>query len=128
MTTQTMNIHTAIRAVVDNFESTFGRGDASGIANFYTDHPMLLPTGSDIIQDKQSIEVFWQGVMDMGIKNARLDILEVEQHGDTVNDIGKYTLSSADGQVMDTGKYVVIWKNEDGTWKMHRDIFNSSLS
>ena len=128
MTTQTMNIHTAIRAVVDNFESTFGRGDASGIANFYTDNPMLLPTGSDIIQDKQSIEAFWQGVMDMGIKNARLDILEVEQHGDTVNDIGKYTLSSADGQVMDTGKYVVIWKNEDGTWKMHRDIFNSSLS
>jgi len=128
MTTQTMNIHAAIRAVVDNFESTFGRGDAAGIANFYTDNAMLLPTGSDIIQDKQTIEVFWQGVMDMGIKNARLDILEIEQHGDTVNDIGKYTLSSADGQVMDTGKYVVIWKNEDGNWKMHRDIFNSSLS
>jgi len=66
--------------------------------------------------------------MDMGIKNARLDIVEVEQHGDTAIDIGKYTMSDADDQVMDTGKYVVIWKHEDGTWKMHRDIFNSSLS
>lgn len=77
---------------------------------------------------KQAIEAFWQGVMDMGIKNAKLDIVEVEQHGDTAIEMGQYTLSSADDQVMDTGKYVVIWKHEDGTWKLQRDIWNSSLA
>jgi len=34
--------------------------------------------------------------MDMGIKNAKLDIVEVEQHGDTAIDMGQYTLSNAD--------------------------------
>jgi uncharacterized protein (TIGR02246 family) len=128
MTTQTMNIHAVIRTAADSFESTFKRGDAAGMADLYSANGMLLPTGSDFVKGKQAIEAFWQGAMDMGIKNAKLDIVEVEQHGDTAIDMGQYTLSNADGQVMDTGKYVVIWKHEDGTWKLHRDIWNSSLA
>ena len=123
-----MNIYEAIRTADDSFESIFGRGDAVGMADLYTDDGMLLPTGSDFVKGKQAIEAFWQGAMDMGIKNAKLDIVEVEQHGDTAIDMGQYTLSSADDQVMDTGKYVVIWKHEDDTWKLHRDIWNSSLT
>jgi ketosteroid isomerase-like protein len=29
-------------------------------------------------------------------------------------------------KVLDEGKYIVIWKHEDGQWKLHRDILNSS--
>ena len=128
MTTQTMNIHEEIRTADDSFESIFGRGDAAGMADLYTDNGMLLPTGSDFVKGKQAIQAFWQGAMDMGIKNAKLDIVEGEQHGDTAIEMGQYTLSSADDQVMDAGKYVVIWKHEDDTWKLHRDIWNSSLA
>ena len=64
----------------------------------------------------------------MGIKNAKLNILEVDQHGDTAIEVGQYTLSSADDQVMDQGKYVVIWKYENGCWKLHRDIWNTSMA
>ena len=123
-----MDLHAAIRTADDSFESTFGQGDAAGMADLYTDNGMLLPTGSDFVKGKQAIAAFWQGAMDMGIKNAKLDTVEVEQHGDTAIQVGQYTLSSADDQVMDAGKYVVIWKHEDGTWKMHRDIWNSSLA
>ena len=128
MTTQTTDIHATIRAADDSFESTFARGDAAGMADLYTEGGMLLPTGSDFVKGKQAIGAFWQGAMDMGIKNAKLDIIEVEQHGDTAIEVGQYTLSSADDQVLDTGKYVVIWKHEDGTWKLHRDIWNSSVA
>ncbi len=128
MTTQTADIHAAIRTANDSVESTFGQGDAAGMADLYTDNGMLLPTGSDFVKGKQAIAAFWQGAMDMGIKNAKLDIVEVEQHGDTAIEMGQYTLSSADDQVMDAGKYVVIWKHEDDTWKLHRDIWNSSLA
>ena len=121
-------IHSAIRSADDNFEATFGRGDAEGMANLYTDDGQLMPTGSDTITGKPGIKAFWQGAMDMGIKNAKLDIVEVEQHGQTANEIGQYTLSGADGQVLDKGKYVVIWRNDAGTWKLHRDIWNSSLT
>jgi ketosteroid isomerase-like protein len=67
--------------------------------------------------------------MDMGItKTVRLETIEAEEHGDTAIEIGKYTDSGGAGNVIDRGKYVVIWKQEGGQWKLHRDIWNSSLS
>ena len=65
--------------------------------------------------------------MDMGFKTATLEIVEAEGHGDTAIEVSKYTLQGEGGQVLDEGKYIIIWKQEDGQWKLHRDIFNSSL-
>jgi ketosteroid isomerase-like protein len=65
--------------------------------------------------------------MGMGIAEATLKTIELEAHGDTANEIGAYTLRAGDGGVLDQGKYVVIWKREGGQWKLHRDIWNSSL-
>jgi ketosteroid isomerase-like protein len=25
-------------------------------------------------------------------------------------------------KVLDSGKYIVVWKRQDGQWKLHRDI------
>jgi len=87
-----------------------------------------MPTGSGFIKGKHDIEAFWQGVMDMGIKNVQLTVVEVENHGNTAIEIGQYMLSGPDDQTIDQGKYVVIWKLEIDGWKLHRDIWNSSLS
>jgi uncharacterized protein (TIGR02246 family) len=121
-------IQAAIAAADENFMAAFNRGDAAGLADFYTENGQLLPTGSDFVTGKAAIQAFWQGAMDMGIKTARLETVEAEGHGDTAIEIGKYTLSGEAGNVMDRGKYMVIWKQEGGQWKLHRDIWNSSLS
>jgi ketosteroid isomerase-like protein len=65
--------------------------------------------------------------MDMGIKEAKLEIVEVEGHGDTAIEGSTFTLHGEGGQLLDRGKYIVIWKREEGQWKLHRDIFNSSM-
>ena len=127
MKTSTADIYTTIRTLADNFKSVLRQGNAAGIANFYSDNGTLLPTGSDFIQGKRDIEAYWQGAINMGIKNIKLDIIEIEQHNDTAIEMSKYTLSNEDDQVMDHGKGIVIWKNEGGNWKMHRDIWTSSI-
>ena len=128
MTLQTTDIHKELHALAENFAAVFGRGDAAGVAEFYSDNGMLLPPGADFVRGKPDIEAFWREAMDMGIRNARIDILEVEQHGDTAIEVSKYTLSDANDQVMDHGKGIVIWKHENGGWKMHRDIWTSSIA
>lgn len=128
MTIQTASIHAVFRTLVENIESAFARGDAAGIANCYTDTGMLLPVGADFVKGKQAIEAFWQEAIDMGINALELDIVEVEQHGDTAIEMSTYTMRSADDQMIDHGKGVVIWKYADGTWKLHRDIWTSSLT
>ena len=121
-------VQAAIAAANENSMAAFKRGDAAGMAKFYTENGQLLQTGSDFVTGKAAIQAFWQAAMDMGRKTVRLEIVEAEGHGDTAIEIGKYTLSWEAGNVMDKGKYVVIWKQEGGQWKLHRDIWNSSLS
>ena len=120
-------VQAAIAAAVENFMAAFNRGDAAGLADFYTENGQLLPTGSDFITGKTAIQTFWQGAMDMGIKTAKLEAVETEGHGDTAIEIGKYSLRGETGNVLDNGKYVVIWKQEGDQWKLHRDLWNSSL-
>jgi uncharacterized protein (TIGR02246 family) len=123
----TINIREAIADANKDFMVNFNRGDAAGMADLYTDDGQVLPPNSDFVIGKEAIQAFWQALMDMGIKEAKLDIVEVEEQDDLAVEVSKYTLQGEEGQVLDQGKYIVIWKREDGQWKLHRDIFNSSL-
>ena len=86
-----------------------------------------MPPNSDFVRGKAAVQAFWQGAFDMGIKAAALDIVEVEAHGDTAIEISQYTLFVEGDQVADKGKYIVIWKRIEGEWKLHQDIYNSSM-
>lgn len=109
------------------FMSSFSQGDAAGMAELYTKDGQVLPPNSDIVMGKPAIKSFWQGLMDMGIKEAKLEIVEVEEQGNLTFEVSKYSLEDSEGQMLDQGKYIVVWKRENGQWKLHRDIFNSSL-
>jgi uncharacterized protein (TIGR02246 family) len=110
-----------------SFMATFSRGDAAGMAELYTENGQLMPPNSDFVTGKPAIQAVWQSVMDMGIKDAKLETVELEGQGDTAVEVGVYTLSGEGGQLMDRGKFIVVWKEEGGQWKLHRDIWNSSL-
>jgi ketosteroid isomerase-like protein len=128
MTTQSLFIRKNIQEINDIFESLFIRSDADGLADLYTESGMVLCTCREIIQGRQSIRQFWQGIMDKGIKEAKLEIIELEQLLDTANEVGKYKLLGENGRLVERGTYIVIWKQEYGQWKLHRNMFNSSLA
>jgi uncharacterized protein (TIGR02246 family) len=121
------DVRAAIEAANKEFEAAIGRGDGASLASLYTTDGQLLPTHSEIVSGKQAIADFWQGGIDSGIKAASLSTVEVEGQGDTAYEVGKYELKGQEGQVLDSGKYVVIWKQENGKWKLHRDIWNTSM-
>jgi uncharacterized protein (TIGR02246 family) len=125
--TTTTEVRGAIAAANENFMAAFKRGDAAGMAALYTENGQVMPPNGDLVTGRQAVQMFWQAVMDMGIKEAKLEIVEVEDHGDTTIETSKFTLQGEGGQVLDKGKYIVIWKREEGQWKLHRDIFNSSM-
>jgi hypothetical protein len=43
-------------------------------------------------------------------------------------EIGRYSLLGANETLMDHGKYLVVWKRFDAQWKLHRDIWNTSVA
>ena len=125
MSTRT-NTHNAIAAVNASFMELFGKGDAAAIAELYTEGGQFIPPNSDFVTGKAAIQTTFQGLMDQGIKSLKLETIEIEDYGDTASEVGRYTLKDANGKVLDHGKLVVIWKQEGGQWKLHRDIINSS--
>jgi len=121
-------IRNAIIAANEKFMKAVDFGDADALAALYTEEGQLLPTNSDFVTSRLPIEHFWEGVFGMGIKSAKLETIEVEGMGNTAYEVGKYTLYAEGDQMIDQGKYIVIWKQVEGEWKLHRDIWNTSMS
>ncbi len=126
-----MDNSNAIRQAIDQanrrLEATFKTGDVRAVSSLYTDDAILLPTGSEPLQGTASIADFWQAALLMGISEVKIETHELDAHGATAIELGEYTLRGADGEQIDRGKYIVIWKLLQGEWKLHRDIWNTSL-
>jgi len=37
-------------------------------------------------------------------------------------ELGTYEIKDSKGNLKHTGKYLVVWKQEDGKWKLYRDL------
>ena len=121
------DVYDEIAAANEVFMTAFRQGDAAGLANLYTEDWQLLPPNGDFVTGYQELEGFWAAAMNMGFKEAKLEIVEVDPCADTAIEVSKFTMLGEAGQVLDEGKYIVIWKHLDGKWLLHRDIFNSSM-
>jgi ketosteroid isomerase-like protein len=119
-------IRSEIEAANKVFEATFARGDGPSVAALYTKNAQLLPAQSDFVTGTEAIGQFWQGALDSGMKAVSLVTIEVEKHGDSAYEVGKLEIRDAGGKVLDRGKYIVIWKKEGRSWKLHRDIWTTS--
>ena len=106
-----------------------GDHDAAGVAGLYTSDGALMAPGAPIAQGQQALEAAWGGLMKapgFGL-TFKADEIVVASGGDMALDRGTYELSldGPDGPTKDIGKYVVVWRNVDGQWKVAADIFNS---
>lgn len=106
-------------------------GDATALAMLYTEDARILPPNSEMIQGREGIEAFWGGGFQMGITDIVLTTVDVLGMGDMFCEIGKAVVSiQPEGMdaIEDMVKYLVVWKKgEDGMWRLHVDIWNSSL-
>jgi ketosteroid isomerase-like protein len=108
------------------FSVLLAKGDAAGLAAMYAADAQVFPPNGDIVTGT-AIQKVWQGVIDAGIKGAKFTIVEVNAGGDLAVESGRYEITGADGAVVDNGKYVVVWKQTGGRWKILRDIWNTSV-
>ena len=120
------NVQGEIAAGNRRFVEAFKRRDAAAVAALYTRDAQLLPPNSDFVSGGDGIRAIWQGVMEMGIRQAQLQTVGLETQGDIAIELGRYTLLLEGGQVADSGKYLVVWKAEGGSWKLHRDVWNTN--
>jgi ketosteroid isomerase-like protein len=118
---------TAMQQTNALFESSVVRNREFGALDFvYTADARILPPGADLIQGRAAIKQFWeQAIASLTIKEAKLSTVDAEEAGTNIIEIGRAELTLEGGNVIAV-KYVVQWKEEDGTWKWHTDIWNTN--
>ena len=115
----------AIAASNKVFGACFATGDSTTFANCYTSDACINVTNMPRMCGTQAITAFFNGGHKMGINNIVITTEEVMGGKDAVVEVGKYEMFVGDKVSAEKGKFIVVWKEENGKWKMHRDIWNS---
>jgi ketosteroid isomerase-like protein len=116
----------AIQSTNAKFSSLFAKGDEAGVTALYAADAAVMPAGSEPVRGTQAIQKFWQGGIDSGVVGVEVKTVEVYEGGKTATEVGQYRLLDKAGKTLDSGKYIVIWKQEGGDWKLFRDMFSSN--
>jgi ketosteroid isomerase-like protein len=85
--------------------------------------------GRPVVKGRENIKHMWAStISQMGLRDMRLDSIDLEIAGDAASEVGAATLSfEAEPGKRQTAvvKFVVVWKKVDGQWRLHRDIWNA---
>lgn len=123
----TNDLKGTIMAADAAWAAAFAKGDAKAVAAIYSADGQVLAEGSDPVKGTADITKFIQGVLDEGVSSVALTTLEVVGQGRYATEVGSYVMKDKAGKEIDHGKYMELWRLEKGVWKLHRDIFNSSV-
>jgi uncharacterized protein (TIGR02246 family) len=120
-------VRAKVKAANAQFSAAAAKGDGAGLAALYSADGQVMPAGSDPIRGAEAIQKFWQGALDSGIAGIGLKTIEIYGHGPTATEVGEYELRDKAGKVLDHGKYIVVWQQADGNWKLLRDMFSTNV-
>jgi uncharacterized protein (TIGR02246 family) len=110
-----------------NFMDLVGKGDSVGVANCYTSDAKFMGPNGPAVAGRQGIQSVVAGIINSGATKLNVTATDVWGDENMVAEEGVMTLGTKDGVQLDRGKYIVLWKKEDGKWKLFRDCFNSDL-
>ncbi len=109
----------------DAWQEAFDSGDAERLANIYGWDGRLLPPNGEPVMGREAIQKFWADTIASGI-HIQTKLEEMTEEGHLGYRRGSFDVTDAEGNIVDDGKYVEIWKKRDGHWWFEIDIWNSN--
>ncbi|HEY5406250.1 MAG TPA: DUF4440 domain-containing protein [Ginsengibacter sp.] len=110
-----------------NFMKSFKAGDSVGVAACYTSDAKTMAAHMPSVKGRNNIIHFIGESMNSGLKKINLSTDHISGDSSMVAEEGTYEVSDSSGKSIDKGKYIVLWKQEAGNWKMFRDIWTTDL-
>jgi len=112
------------------FEHAVETGNVDAIAALLAPDVMILPPDGPIIAGREAGKQLWASTLkEHGLTGCRITTGTLDVAGDLASEVGHATLTlKPPGGTNQTAtiKFVVVWKRLNGTWLLHRDIWNSS--
>jgi len=115
-----------IDSINQKFSEAIMKGDSNWVAAQYETDAEILLTGSEPIKGKD-ILAMWGSVSRSNEKDWSFTTTHLQGDNNFLVETGKYDIKDGSKKSVDHGKYLIVWRmQKDGSWKIYRDIGNSS--
>jgi uncharacterized protein (TIGR02246 family) len=118
----------AIQQLARQFSAAYVRGDAGAMSRLYTSDAVIFPERSAAISGRDAIRRYWTLVPGRRITRHVITPAQITVDGRHAYDHGTFEVAGErDGKAWgpSRGKYVVVWRREGGSWRIHLDMWNS---
>jgi ketosteroid isomerase-like protein len=122
-----VNAKKEIEAANRELSELLAKGDSVGLAAAYGADGALLLNNMPIVKGKENLIKLWGSFINAGMSGLELTTTEIWGDENYITEEGIIVIKTKDGTQIDKGKYLVLWKKENGKWCLHRDISNSDL-
>lgn len=115
-----------IQAKNDQFTNAHITGDTAFLNNIFTADARIFAPGSEVVTGRRSIEAINREYIEYQIKEFREETTALYGSGPYLMDEGTYLMRYGKDNTTEKGKYLNVWKYENGDWKLQANIWNTN--
>jgi ketosteroid isomerase-like protein len=108
------------------FTSAHVAGDVATIDAMFTRDAKSFPPGAEAAIGPAALHMGTVEYLKAGVKAFSERTTDLYGNSDLLVDQGEYEVTYGPDNTVERGKYLNVWKQEDGTWKIHANIWNAS--
>jgi len=120
----------AARALIERknaqFTAAHVAGDVATIDAMFTRDAKSFPPGSEAAVGTAALHSLTVEYLKSGVKAFTERTTDLYGTSDLLIDQGEYSVTYGPDNTVERGKYLNVWKREDGEWKIHANIWNTS--
>ena len=113
----------AIMALEREWSDRFQAKDVDWIVDHHWGDSRQFPPGAPAVVGIEAIRTAWQTMADTEGLTLEWEPTFAKMSGDIAYDVGRGVLTTPDGKAQPV-KYLVVWEQRDGQWKIAVDMFS----
>ena len=107
--------------------------DLEGMLSYYAENFISMPSYQPMLRSHDAMRESHKQQHEMGMKVTAFELTatDVILEGNIAIEIGTYTISMGMpemGPIDDHGKYMNVWENQGGDWKLRADMWNTDIN
>ncbi len=115
----------AIRQAISTLESSFNAKDVEKLLALYTENAVFMPPNKPLLRGRASLKGFYDALFASGATDLKMTSSDVAGHGPLAYESGSYSMTT--GTTHDRGKFLMVFRNMAGTWKIETTSWSSDL-
>lgn len=121
----------SIQDVIRDYEAALNANDVDAVMALYSAEPVFMPQHAPALLGRDAVRAGYDQVFATIKLSVKFDTHEIEQAGDwawaRTSSAGQTRILAAKLEIAEGNNEMFVFRREDGTWKIHRYLFATSL-